>query len=592
MYSQVFIADNTKISLNNEVDIAVSGDFINEGTVLGSGFLKLIDNTSQTISGDGILENFSIDKSGGQAEITEGNQDVFRIFEIHGGNFLPNARLTLKSNDTLTAQMGINTGGTINGDMVIERFIPKSNRAHRYISSPVTTSESILQNLQEGQHNTGTNYPTDNIDTLSGFGTHITGSKTGGNGFDATLTGNPSFFSWNADPQSWSSIDNTDTKTLVKGESFSLLIRGSRTTSLNSNTAIGPETTLRLTGNPTILNFTKDVPLETENSFILLGNPYHGAIDANLFLSRNTGLNPNFIYVFDPTMNGRGSYATVELPAGTNGQGSVANQFIQPWQAVFVEANNASPLTLNLNFIEDDKSISEPQVEIFSRLTRIDLKLQSENKTTDAVSLKLKHGANSEVDERDAKKFWNLDENMSIYSQNSYLSIEERAFPKDLDTVMIHTFQKRKENYKLLIKSSNLSETKAVLKDFYLDKAYPLDPNQDLVINYQVAEGEPEFRFGLILGTETLSNDEFSSDNFQVYPNPARDVLTIEATNGSYEKLNFKIYSLLGQKVAEADFKNWSKVSNYDISSFSAGVYLIVITDGENLKETVKFIKI
>jgi hypothetical protein len=62
--------------------------------------------------------------------------------------------------------------------------------------------------------------------------------------------------------------------------------------------------------------------------------------------------------------------------------------------------------------------------------------------------------------------------------------------------------------------------------------------------------------------------------------------------NGSFQKLNFKIYSLLGQKVAKADFKNRSKVSNYDISSFSAGVYLIVITDGENLKETVKFIKI
>jgi hypothetical protein len=592
IYSQVFIAENTEISLYNEVDLSVSGNLKNEGAISGSGFLRLINNKSQLISGNGILENFRVDKSAGQAEITEGNQDVFRVFEIHGGNFLPNARLTLKSNDTLTAQMGINTGGTISGDMVIERFIPKSNRTHRYISSPVTTSESILQNLQEGQHNTGTNYPADNMDTISGFGTHITGSTTGADGFDATLTGNPSFFSWNANPQSWSTIDNTDTKTLVKGESFSLLIRGSRATSLNSNTAIGPETTLRLTGNPTILNFTKDVPLDTENSFILLGNPYHGAIDANLFLSRNTGLNKNFIYVFDPTLNSRGGYATVELPTGTNDQGSVANQFIQPWQAVFIEATNTSPTTLSLNFIEDDKSLSEPQVEIFSRLTRINLKLQSDNETIDAVSLKLKHGANSEVNERDAKKFWNLDENISIYSKDTYLSVEERAFPKQLDTVMIHTFQKQKENYKLLIKSSNLSETKAVLKDFYLDKAYPLDPNQDLVIDYQVAEGEPEFRFGLILGTETLSNDTFTSDNFQVYPNPARDVLNIESMNGSFQKLNFKIYSLLGQKVAEADFKNQNKVSNYDISSFPAGVYLIVITDDKNLKETVKFIKI
>jgi hypothetical protein len=592
LYSQISIAENTQITLKNETNLNISGNFKNNGAIYGSGVLNLVDSKSQSISGNGIIENFRVDKNGGQAEITEGNQDVFRGFEIHGGNFSPNARLTLKSNDTLTAQIGINTGGIINGDVIIERFIPKSNRAYRYFSSPVSTSESILQNLQEGQNNSGTNYPEDNIDTISGFGTHITGSTTGQDGFDATLTGNPSFFSWNADPQSWSSLNNTELRTLAKGESFSLLIRGSRATSLNSNTAIGPETTLRLTGNPSILNFSKNIPLEIANSYILLGNPYHAAIDANLFLGRNAGLNTNFIYVFDPSLNSRGGYATVELPSGTNEQGSEANQFLQPWQAVFIEATNASPTTLNLSFTEGDKKVSEPQVEIFSTLSRIDLKLQSDNKTIDAVSLKLKDGANSEVDERDAKKFWNRDENISIYSHNTYLSIEEKAFSKNHDTIMIHTYQKLKESYKLLIESSNLSETKVILKDFYLDKDYLLEPSQDLLIDYEVADSEPELRFGLIIGDETLSNEEFTSDHFQVYPNPATDVLNIETVSGSYQKLNFKIYSLLGQKVAEGNFENQERISNYDISTFSAGVYLLVITNDNNLKETLKFIKI
>lgn len=592
LYPQVFVEEKTRITLTNEVDLSVAGNFKNNGSIVGTGFMKLVGGNAQTISGDGILENFNIHKSGSQAEITGGHQDVFRIFEIHGGNFFPNAKITLKSSDTLTAQIGINTGGDIAGDMVIERFIPKSNRAHRYFSSPVATSESILKNLQEGQNNTGTNYPADNTDTIPGFGTHITGSKTGDNGFDATLTGNSSFFIWNADTQTWTSIDNTDINTLDKGDRFSLLTRGSRATSLSSNSAVGPETTLRLTGNPTILNFKKSIPIVSENSFILLGNPYHAAMDANLFLNRNEGLNTNFIYVYDPTLNSRGGYVTVELPGGTNLQGSEANQYIQPWQAVFIEATNIAPTTLNLTFKEEDKKVSEPQVGTLGLSTRIDLKLQHESETKDAISLKLGHGANSGIDQKDAKKLWNLDENLSIYSQGSYLSIEERSFPISKDTIMLHTYQKRKENYKLNLRTSNLHEAKIILKDFYLDKEYPLESNQDVVIDYQVAESEPEFRFGLIIGTETLSDEEFTSQNFQIYPNPARDILNIESISDYQHQLNFKVFSLLGQQITKGTLKNQDKVTVLDTSSFSEGVYLLVITDDNNLKETLKFIKI
>ncbi|MFD0931437.1 T9SS type A sorting domain-containing protein [Psychroflexus salinarum] len=592
LLSQVFVSEGTSLNLKNGVDFSLTGNFENNGKVAGTGFLNISGGKSQSISGNGVLENLSVNKSGGQVEVTTGNQDIIKIFVIHSGSLIPNGKLTLKSSDTLTAQIGQNTGGFITGDFIIERYIPKSNRAYRYFSSPVSTSESILMNLQEGQNNQGTNYPADNINDKPGFGTHITGSTTGADGFDATLTGNPSMFSWDAAPQSWSSIGNTDIKTLEKGEPFALLIRGSRAASLNSNTAIGPATTLRLTGNPTILDFTKQVDLIEDNSFVLLGNPYHAAIDANLVLQNNTGLNNNFIYVYDPTLNTQGGYATVELTGGTNQQDSDANQFIQPWQSVFVEVTNIGATTLNLSFSESNKDVSQPQVATFSTPTRINLKLQSENKTIDAVSLKLEHGANSEVDGKDAKKFWNYDENISIYSQERYLSIEERAFPQSLDTVMLHTYQKRKDNYKLILNSSNLSQTEIVLKDFYLDKEYTLEPNQDLIIDYQVAEGEPDLRFGFIIGAETLNTEEFTSKNFQVYPNPAKDVLNIEILNSSYQNLKFEIYSLLGQKVAEADFKNQNKVSNFDISSFPTGVYLVVITDNKSLKETLKFVKI
>ncbi|MBZ9787362.1 T9SS type A sorting domain-containing protein [Psychroflexus sp. CAK57W] len=593
LFSQVFIAENPnlKVTLKNKVNLSVAGYLTNNGTIKGTGFLELIQDKTQSIAGDGIMEKFRVNKTGGQAKIISGNQDVLRLFEIHGGTFVPDTLLTLKSVDTLTAQIGQNTGGIIDGGFVIERFIPSSNRSFRYMSSPVETSGTIKGNLQEGVNNTSLSY-SDNKNPNPGYGTHITGSTTGSNGFDASGTGNPGFYRWNPTSQSYITATNTDKTTLAKGQNFTLFIRGSRDTNIYvNNTRVGPPTTLRLTGNPTILNFSKSINLNDADSFILLANPYHGAINANSFFDSNTGLNPNFIYAYDPTLNQFGGYAAVEIPEGINAQGSDANQFIQAWQSVFVKASNTGTTTLDLTFTEAHKNISESQVPIFRTdiNTRINLRLLSENEQIDGVSIKFRQGANSGIDDRDAVKLSNIGENLSIYSNGKNLAIEERDFPQSTDTTLIRLVNKNRSSYQFKIDANDFSELNAVFKDFYLDEEYPLENNKDLLIDYQVAEGEPEIRFGFIYNPESLSSEEFTSRKFKIYPNPAKDVLNIEAENKSSSNLEFEIYSLLGQKVAQGNFED--KLSNYDISSFSTGVYLIVITDNNNLKETLKFIK-
>ncbi|MBZ9628976.1 T9SS type A sorting domain-containing protein [Psychroflexus sp. CAK1W] len=593
LFSQVFIAENPnlKVTLKNKVNLSVAGYFTNNGTIKGTGFLELIQDKTQSIAGDGIMEKFRVNKTGGQAKIISGNQDVLRLFEIHGGTFVPDTLLTLKSVDTLTAQIGQNTGGIIDGGFVIERFIPSSNRSFRYMSSPVETSGTIKGNLQEGVNNTSLSY-SDNKNPNPGYGTHITGSTTGSNGFDASGTGNPGFYRWNPTSQSYITATNTDKTTLAKGQNFTLFIRGSRDTNIYvNNTRVGPPTTLRLTGNPTILNFSKPINLNTADSYILLGNPYHGAINANSFFDSNTGLSPTYIYAYDPTLNQFGGYATVKLSDGSNLQNSDANQFIQAWQSVFVKASNTGATTLNLTFSEAHKDISESQVPIFKTNTEttIVLRLLSENEQIDGVGINFIHGANSGIDDRDADKLSNIGENLSIYSNGKNLVIEERDFPQTIDTTLIRLVNKNRDHYQFKIDGDDFSELNAVFKDFYLDEEYPLENNKDLLIDYQVAEGEPEIRFGFIYNPESLSSEEFTSRKFKIYPNPAKDVLNIEAENKSSPNLEFEIYSLLGQKVAQGNFED--KLSNYDISSFSTGVYLIVITDNNNLKETLKFIK-
>ena len=102
------------------------------------------------------------------------------------------------------------------------------------------------------------------IDPKPGFGTHITGAAgtvdgVSPEGFDYTDTGNPSMFFWDssldmspsADPDEqigWTEILNTKATNFSVGDAYAILIRGDRTSPLNTNDQTGTSTTLRTTG--------------------------------------------------------------------------------------------------------------------------------------------------------------------------------------------------------------------------------------------------------------------------------------------------------------------------------------------------------
>ncbi|MDO7173441.1 LamG-like jellyroll fold domain-containing protein, partial [Mariniflexile sp. AS56] len=100
--------------------------------------------------------------------------------------------LTFQSDITGSASIGAGIG-TFVGDATIERYV-SAKRAFRLLSSPVTTSTFISNNWQ--------------------LGTHITGSLTNANGFDATGTGNPSMYSFDNISQSWNALPNTNATNL------------------------------------------------------------------------------------------------------------------------------------------------------------------------------------------------------------------------------------------------------------------------------------------------------------------------------------------------------------------------------------------
>jgi len=83
--------------------------------------------------------------------------------------------------------------------------------------------------------------------------------------------------------------------------------------------------------------------------------------------------------------------------------------------------------------------------------------------------------------------------------------------------------------------------------------------------------------FGLEITTQTLSQDSFSTQDFHVYPNPAKDKLQV---SGIKNQASIQIYNLLGKQVI--NLNNISDNQAFDVSSLSSGVYIIKVKLEDN----------
>jgi hypothetical protein len=80
----------------------------------------------------------------------------------------------------------------------------------------------------------------------------------------------------------------------------------------------------------------------------------------------------------------------------------------------------------------------------------------------------------------------------------------------------------------------------------------------------------------------SLGLDEFVTDGFTFYPNPAKDILYISST--THKKVDrISIFSQLWQEVLKSD-----NSSTIDISSLPSGMYLIEIqSDGQKMRSKI-----
>ncbi len=526
------------------------------------------------------------------------------------GDFISEGTTIFRSNATTTAALAeVPTNSRIRGNgFQIERFVPATSRSFRYISPSVDTQNStnptIYDNWQEGGSSAGS------------YGTHITGSTIGANGLDQTSSGSPSLYQWNEGTQVWEAITSTNqpSDVLAAGDAYAMLIRGDRTTTLNSDTALGPPTTLRTTGQIV----TGDIAIGTDvgelaqnqGEFSLIGNPYQAQVDLELLLkNHNTDLSGQFAYIYDPNITSIGGYVTIDLGTGAaNGittstpNTSDANRFLQPNQAFFVETTASSP-TPALTFVESIKSTNVTNVDTFSeddteespQFIIINLYDDDEQTIKDGVRVKFDSKYSNLVNEKDAPKFWNDFEWFSLVNNNNYMSIESRAIPQQAEIVSLYTGNYQSSNYHFSIDIQNMDYANIQLYDNYLGIYTDLSSGVNTIpftVDNSIPNSVAGNRFELFFDSVNLSNDDFKRNKIKIYPNPVQNQqLTISGLTefSQNQEVNIRIYNLLGQEIYRQKLNVTSQQETIKFSKLPVGSYFLNLTSNQQ-SHTIPFI--
>lgn len=86
-----------------------------------------------------------------------------------------------------------------------------------------------------------------------------------------------------------------------------------------------------------------------------------------------------------------------------------------------------------------------------------------------------------------------------------------------------------------------------------------------------------------------LSTGSFDANNIVVYPNPAKEVVQVTLQNATETISKVVIYDIIG-KTIKTFTGNKAQQATINVSDLAAGVYMIEITTGTNLKQIRKFI--
>ena len=564
--------------------------------------------------------------------------------------------LIFKSNENTTAILApvlypgdFNSPGNpdsfVQGNVVVERYIPSSlKRAYRLLS-PSTTGGTIWSNWQES----GTSV----ADAIPGFGTHITGiagtsaeSALGTNdettGLDVTASGNKSMFTYDnlndsssTNTSSWTGVSNTKDGIFTGGTPYLLFVRGDRKVNLATNASgdlNGVATTLISKGTLEVGDVTVTDFIGTPLKWNLVGNPYQAAVNIKTVLDASTSLNNLYYKIYDSKIGSvlaRGGYVTVDLSTNaattttgtgefdTNVSGSVANQYLQPNQAFFVQTLGGDS---SLTFTEESKTTATNYVQLYrnaapnpSSVSKIRVSLFDpaalaiNGRAYDGSVVSFSDAYSNEIDAEDASKSSGFpDESFGVLNGTTMLDFERRAMPvtnEILPLKNVYNFSAsdasdtQVKNYVVRVNMTNMPGVTANLIDTYANTttAINLDANTDYAysINRSIAASINATRFHIVF-TSTLGIDGNTRALAKVYPNPVKNNEFTIALNENLSNQNAQValFNLLGQQVYSANvvLDHTASVRITPNTTLPRGVYLLQITsDSKSFTQKIIF---
>ena len=589
--TQLYIASGeTQIASGGTLTVngtySTKGNFTNAGSISSSAGVIEFLGTSQSVSAGGAsLKTVNIGSTASvtltSAMIIPGGTGSGTLTVSSGGTLNANGYLTLKSDANGTGRIGEGSasGNYLTGNVVVERYIP-ARRAFRILSPSVTTTSSIYANWQEsGSSN-------------SGLGTHITGSSSGSYGFDATSSGNPSLFTHSNSTLTWTAVANTNATTLTAGSPLRILVRGDRTVDLTKSAPTPTVTVLRATGTVGQGDITVSNLNQTADAFSIVGNPYPSGVNMASVLAAATNVNSNYYYVWDPNMNTRGAYVTVSLSTGSNSVGSAANEYLQAGQACFVKTVSAG--SASLTFKESYKGSSNTNTfKTLPPLSSLNLRLYQTDSMAkgkmpvDAVLLAMDPGYNMSIDQADALKAANQDENFALETDGKLFSVQCLNIPADSQVVDINIQRYRDTKYTFKADFTGDLGMDVFLFDQFKKQYHTIKANDITLIPMDVVTNDTNStaknRFQLVFRTTNRNGVEnIAKVATIVSPNPIRSVdWMVQGLRVSMagklllESCNYKVVNQLGRVVSAGAIQADSHIRIQE--HLAAGLYFVQI---------------
>lgn len=120
-------------------------------------------------------------------------------------------------------------------------------------------------------------------------------------------------------------------------------------------------------------------------------------------------------------------------------------------------------------------------------------------------------------------------------------------------------------------------------------EAVALQADNKIVVaghSYTVSGADSEFVVARFLNDGTVGTEDFQNVEFRLYPNPAKEKITIELSDAS-SNYQVAIFDVLGKNVYTSEIQ---KAGQIDVSALASGTYLVKLTS-DNHSSVVRFVK-